>query len=197
MLEEMGLPPWLVAFILDRVSMLLFLVVVLLAFPLIDRWARRIARARLGNTRHGRDYEYTISTLLRYTKYFIVSLIILSIFGLSGVVSTALASVGFTALALGLAAQTVASNMIAGLFLLLDNQISVGDRVKIGDVEGSIQDIRLRTTQILLDNGTLAIVPNKKLVDDIVLNRSAQKAKAAPPAAPPLEDKQALVKATK
>lgn len=156
----------------DRLPWLVLLILVWLAFPWLDRLARRFIQTRLLRLTQRRDLEAVTSSFLRYTRLFIVALLILQIFGLSGVVSTALASVGFVGLVLGLAAQTVASNMVAGIFLLLDNEINVGDRVEVGAIHGVIQDIRLRSTLITLDDGTLALVPNKKLVDEVVLNRS-------------------------
>jgi small-conductance mechanosensitive channel len=161
-----------VGFMLERAAEIVLLLIVWFGFPLLERAARRFARRHLPALTDGRDYEYLVTIVLRYAKYFVVVLILLTIFGLNQVVSTALASVGLTALILGLAAQTVASNMVAGFFVLLDNNVRIGDRIKIGEVEGSIQEIQLRTTQVLMDSGTLAIIPNKKMADEIVLNRT-------------------------
>ena len=167
--------------VVGRLPWLVLLVLVWISFPWLDRLARQFIQTRLLRLTQRRDLEAVASGFLRYTRLFIVALLILQIFGLSGVVSTALASVGFVGLVLGLAAQTVASNMVAGIFLLLDNEINVGDRVEMGTVQGVIQDIRLRSTLITLDDGTLALVPNKKLVDEVVLNRSRAQAKPLPP----------------
>ena len=166
----------------DRLPWLVLLVLVWVSFPWLDRLARRFIQTRLLRLSQRRDLEAVTAGVLRYTRLFIVALLILQIFGLSGVVSTALASVGFVGLVLGLAAQTVASNMVAGIFLLLDNEVNVGDRIEMGAVQGVIQDIRLRSTLITLDDGTLALVPNKKLVDEVVLNRSRATAPPTPPA---------------
>lgn len=166
----------------DRLPWLVLLVLVWVSFPWLDRLARRFIQTRLLRLSQRRDLEAVTAGVLRYTRLFIVALLILQIFGLSGVVSTALASVGFVGLVLGLAAQTVASNMVAGIFLLLDNEVNVGDRIEMGTVQGVIQDIRLRSTLITLDDGTLALVPNKKLVDEVVLNRSRVTAPPTPPA---------------
>ncbi len=163
----------------DRLPWLVLLVIVWTIFPWLDRAARRFIQSRLLRLTQRRDLEAVTAGFLRYARLFVVALLILQIFGLSGVVSTALASVGFVGLVLGLAAQTVASNMVAGIFLLLDNEINVGDRIEMGAVQGVIQDIRLRSTLITLDDGTLALVPNKKLVDEVVLNRT----RAQPPSA--------------
>ena len=168
--------------VVDRLPWLVLLVLVWVLFPWLERLARRFVQTRLLRLSTRRDLEVVTTNVLRYTRLFIVALLLLQFFGLSGVVSTALASVGFVGLVLGLAAQTVASNMVAGIFLLLDDQVNVGDRIEMGAVQGVIQDIRLRSTLITLDDGTLALVPNKKLVDEVVLNRSrAQPAPAEPP----------------
>lgn len=161
--------------LLGRVPTLIFLILVWFAFPFLDRMALRFIRSRLLKLTERRDVEVVAGTMLRYAKYFVIALLVLQLFGLSGVVSTALASVGFVGLALGLAAQTVASNMVAGIFLILADEINVGDRVEVGTVHGVIRDIKLRSTLIDLEDGTLAVVPNKKMVDEVVLNRSRAK----------------------
>lgn len=187
-LDSATLSERLLAFALEKGVQVLFLIVIWAVFPLLIHAAQRVIRTRLGRVQAPRDLEYAVVTFLTYTKYFIATLIVLSIFGLSGVVGTALASVGFVGLALGLAAQTVASNMVSGVFLLLDDDISIGDRIKLGEVEGVIEHIRLRTTRVALDNGTVAIVPNKKMVDEVVYNRSLLQPNPPPtPVATPSE----------
>jgi small conductance mechanosensitive channel len=160
------------ATLLSRLPWLVFLVVVWMAFPILERLVIAFIRTRLAKLTARRDVEAIAGTVLRYGKYFVITLLVLQVVGLSGVVSTALASVGFVGLALGLAAQTVASNMVAGIFLILADEVNVGDRIEVGTVKGVIRDIKLRSTLVELDDGTLAVVPNKKMVDEVVLNRS-------------------------
>ena len=71
-----------------------------------------------------------------------------------------LASVGVAGLALGLGAQALVKDFIGGAFILIENQFTVGDVVKLGDISGSVEKITLRTTHVRAINGSLNIVPN-------------------------------------
>jgi small conductance mechanosensitive channel len=78
-------------------------------------------------------------------------------------VAPLLASVGVVGLALGLGAQALVKDFIGGAFVLIENQYSVGDVVKLGDISGSVEKITLRTTHVRSINGSLNIVPNGEI----------------------------------
>ena len=165
----------LVAFVLEKSALLALMAAIWFLFPILEIGVRRFIRSHLTRLKEQANLEYLVATTLRYIKYFLIILVVLEIIGLGGVATAALTSVGFVGLVLGLAAQTVAANMVAGVFVLLDAEIAINDRVKVGDVEGVIRKIKLRSTLVELDDGTLAVVPNKKLIDEVVLNRRGHK----------------------
>ncbi len=71
-----------------------------------------------------------------------------------------LAGAGVAGIALSLGAQNFIKDIIGGVFLLLDNQIRVGDAVIINDTSGLVEEINLRTTLIRGENGALHIFSN-------------------------------------
>ncbi|HAC62803.1 MAG TPA: hypothetical protein DCF68_04530 [Cyanothece sp. UBA12306] len=83
-----------------------------------------------------------------------------------------LAGLGFGGLALALAARPTLENIIAGLILLIDRPISVGEYCCFGDKEGTIQQIGLRSTRILALNGDLISIPNSQFSELELTNRS-------------------------
>lgn len=85
-------------------------------------------------------------------------------------VTPVLASVGFVGLALGLGAQTLVGDIISGLFILIENQYTVGDAIEINGVSGSVEEMNLRATMVRDLYGTLHIVPNGEI--RIVSNKS-------------------------
>ncbi len=85
-------------------------------------------------------------------------------------VTPVLASVGFVGLALGLGAQTLVGDIISGLFILIENQYTVGDAIEINGVAGSVEEMNLRATMIRDLYGTLHIVPNGEI--RVVSNKS-------------------------
>jgi small conductance mechanosensitive channel len=101
----------------------------------------------------------------------IISMTIMMILTELGVAITpVLASVGFVGLALGLGAQTLVKDMIAGLFILIENQYTVGDVAEIGGITGTVEHMTLRATELRDLYGTVHIIPNGEI--RIVANKS-------------------------
>lgn len=84
--------------------------------------------------------------------------------------ATVVAGAGVTGLAVALAAQSTLRNIFGSLMLLLDKPFRVGDRVKIGSVDGSVEEIGLRSTKIRLQTGHVTSIPNDKLADTEIEN---------------------------
>lgn len=87
-----------------------------------------------------------------------------------------LASVGVAGLALGLGAQTLVKDAIAGLFILMEDQYHVGDVVRVGGVSGTVEALSMRTTRVRDVDGVLHIVPNGEI--RVVSNLTVQWSRA-------------------
>ncbi len=87
-------------------------------------------------------------------------------------VSALIASSGLGGLAFALAAKDTAANLFGGLTVLADKSMKVGDWIKIGDVEGIVEDIGLRTTKIRSFEKSLIVVPNQFLANQSLENFS-------------------------
>ena len=85
-------------------------------------------------------------------------------------ITPVLASVGFVGLAFGLGAQTLVKDMIAGLFILIEDQYTVGDVAEIGGITGTVEHMTLRATELRDVYGTVHIIPNGEI--RIVANKS-------------------------
>lgn len=88
-------------------------------------------------------------------------------------ISSVIAALGVTSLAISLASQQALSNIIASLVLALDHPFRVGDRVKLpsGD-SGEVLEIGMRATQFRVTDGSLLIVPNAELVSSRLVNQT-------------------------
>jgi len=96
-------------------------------------------------------------------------LMILNGLGIS--IAPILTALGVGGLAVALALQDTLSNLFAGLHLLVDRPIRVGDYVKIADtVEGHVVDVGWRSTRVRTLQNTVAVVPNKKVAESIITN---------------------------
>jgi small-conductance mechanosensitive channel len=73
---------------------------------------------------------------------------------------------------IGFGLQYIAADIASGFILLFERPIRIGDRVTIGEDEGDIQNINLRTTTVMTNNRIAIIVPNSKLVSQRVVNWS-------------------------
>jgi MscS family membrane protein len=87
-------------------------------------------------------------------------------------VSAFIASLGLGGLAFALAAKDTAANLFGGLTLLADKSLKMDDWIKVGNVEGVVEDIGLRTTKIRTFEKSLITVPNQILANKPVENFS-------------------------
>lgn len=93
-------------------------------------------------------------------------------------IGPAVAGLGVAGIAVGLGAQTLVKDWLAGIFIVLENQYSAGDRVRIAGVEGEVEDFSLRRTTLRDADGTVHSVPNGQIIVASNLSRGRGGAKA-------------------
>ena len=81
-----------------------------------------------------------------------------------------IAGLGIGGLAIALALQDTLANFFGSVFIFLDRPFSVGDLVKIDDVEGTVEEIGFRSTRIRTFPRTLVAMPNKNVANATVDN---------------------------
>src|SRR6185436_4222152 len=150
------------------VTGIVIFVVALLASRAISRLIeRRIAKRQYIDA----GIRYTVARLIHY--FILAAGVLMALKTGFGLDLTSIA-VLFTALSVGIGfgLQYIASDIASGFILLFERPIRVGDRVTIGDDEGDIHSINLRTTVVLTNDRIAVIVPNSNLVRDRVVNWS-------------------------
>ena len=96
----------------------------------------------------------------------IYSVILFMVLNLSGVdIGPILASAGIVGLAIGFGAQSLVKDFVAGLFILIENQYGVGDKVKIGSFEGNVVKITMRSTVLRDDKKNTYYISNGLIKD--------------------------------
>jgi len=88
-------------------------------------------------------------------------LMVLPEFGIN--IGPILASLGLAGFAIGMAAKDILSDFISGLFVLLEDQYHVGDRIRVGNLEGEVVEFNLRRTILKDDQGNLHLIPNSQI----------------------------------
>lgn len=152
-------------------SVIIGLIVVILTI-LIARWSSALIERRIAHRRHiDPGLRYTICRLVKY-----VIILIGSLLALKQAFAIDLTSIAviFTALSVGIGfgLQYIAADIASGFILLFERPIRIGDRITIGEDEGDVQSINLRTTVVTTNNRVAIIVPNSKLVSQNVVNWS-------------------------
>lgn len=146
--------------------------VVVLLTIFIARWSSVLIERRLANRRHiDPGLRYTIC---RLAKYIIITVGLLVALNQAFAIDLTSIAVVFTALSVGIGfgLQYIAADLASGFILLFERPIRIGDRVTIGEDEGDVQSINLRTTVVTTNDRIAIIVPNSKLVSQRVVNWS-------------------------
>jgi len=82
-----------------------------------------------------------------------------------------LAGVGIIGLAIGFGAQSLVKDFMSGLFILIEGQYNIGDRVKLGTFEGTVSKITIRSTILKDDDENVYYIPNGSIANVINLSQ--------------------------
>jgi len=86
-----------------------------------------------------------------------------------------LAGGALTGTAIGFASTQTVGNFLAGFYIMISRPFMVRDYVKIGDVEGEVKEITINYTKIYTPTYNITEIPNKKVLDSVILNYSGRK----------------------
>jgi small conductance mechanosensitive channel len=157
--------------LVDQVANLVAAVVFLVLTVLAARAVRKGVGKALRRTSTEAHVELLVAKLA-YAAVFIVGLVIaLSLGGVN--LGVLVGSLGLATVALGFALQDIVSNFAAGIVLLLEHPFTRGDYIATNGTEGTVEDIRVRATQLRSPDGQRVLVPNKQLFTNVLTNSSA------------------------
>jgi len=110
-----------------------------------------------------------ISTVVSIVIYLIAFLMILRYLNVE--ITPLVATLGLGGLAVGLALQNTLSNFFAGVHIISDRPINVGDYIEMdGNIAGYVEDIGWRSTRIKTLPNTIVVVPNSKIAESVIVN---------------------------
>jgi small conductance mechanosensitive channel len=119
------------------------------------------------------DRAKTVITLFDgLVKYGCAIAIIILVLKACGVDTNALiASVGVLTLIVGLGAQTLIADIIAGVFIIFENEFNTGETISIDGFRGKVTEIGIRTTKLLDAAGNIKIINHSNIVNVVNLSR--------------------------
>ncbi len=148
-----------------HVAMILLLALVAMSITgrLIGR-VRTILKARADTLEHAKRVD-TLGRVFRYVAAVAIGLIagmlILSELGIS--IAPILGAAGVVGLAVGFGAQSLVKDFFSGFFILLENQVRLGDVVQVGGKTGLVEEVTLRFVRLRDYDGNVHFVPNGEI----------------------------------
>lgn len=114
--------------------------------------------------------------ILRIIKIILILLVILFLFAQLGIdIKAIAASLGVGGIAIALASKDTLTNFFGSLSIMADNSFSQGDWIQTNNVEGTVVDIRMRTTRIRTFDNAMITVPNSELANANIKNYSKRR----------------------
>lgn len=155
---------------------LIVALIILAGTVFASRWAARVARRVLGRVRGFRQDPTVLSFAVQVVRVLVLIVGLIAVLQRLGVQTTSIIAVlGAASLAVGLALQGTLSNVAAGVMLLVLRPYRVGEVIDLNGVAGTVQRLDLFTTQLSNANNHKIVVPNSKVLSDVVINLTGQK----------------------
>ncbi|MBT8131775.1 MAG: mechanosensitive ion channel [Gammaproteobacteria bacterium] len=157
--------------LIEFIPSLIAAILVVVAAYILSRAARVVLRKAFQKA--GFD-EVVINLLVDNVAHYAIIIlgVIMALSQLGVNVAAALAGVGVVGIAIGFAAQDSVANIIAGILIFWDKPFVVGDWVETEGEYGKVTNITLRTTRIRTPQNTYIVVPNKRIIDEVLENFS-------------------------
>ncbi len=166
-----------VATLIEKSLSILFLIFLFFIIQRIGKYLIDRAYANYSKKQHFSESRLkTLHTLIinafQYTLFFFFIYSLLTIVGVP--VGSLLAGAGIAGVAIGLGAQGFMNDLITGFFIILEQQMDVGDYIRLLalNIEGTVTSVGLRTTQIKAVDGTVHFIPNRNITTISNLSRA-------------------------
>jgi len=157
-----------------RIATIVLIVVLALVFwevvsALIERFLRQRSTADGASSARLLTLLPLIRNVVRVALAVLVTLIILS--ELSIDIGPLLAGAGVVGLAIGFGAQALVKDVITGVFILLEDAMSVGDWVEVGGISGGVESMSIRSVRLRDLNGIVHVIPFGEIAKVTNMNR--------------------------
>ncbi len=170
----LGLPPGMLEILMVVSEFIATVSVVWIGYNFID--VLSIIAEKLAAKTASKSDDTLIPLVRAALKVVVVALGLLFILENAGVNVTALvAGIGLGGIAVALAAKDTVENLFGSITVLMERPFEMGDAVKIGSVEGTVEQVGVRSTRIRTYHNSLITLPNANLISNAVENLGARR----------------------
>lgn len=150
---------------------LLFLILQRIGRTIIHRGYKTYGKRNFVNENRAETLQRLIDNVFRYTMFFIYVYTILWIIGVP--IGSLITGAGIAGIAIGLGAQGFMNDLITGLFIIIEQQLDVGDHIRLLNlnIDGIVVEVGIRSTRIKAFDGAIHYVPNRNITTITNLSR--------------------------
>lgn len=158
---------WVSVFLANSIKIVILIILFLILLPIGKKILSKVITKTGSSKKIKPGRIKTLEKLLRNVYFYILFFVlVIMIFGVLKIpIAPLLAGAGVVGLAIGFGAQGIVSDVVTGFFILLEWQLEIDDYVTIGQVDGIVEEVGLRTTKIRSFDGTLNYIPNRNITN--------------------------------
>lgn len=135
----------------------------------LSKILRMIFKVQINKSDRAKTVVTLFDGLVKYGSAIAIIILILKACGVD--TAALIASVGVLTLIVGLGAQTLISDIIAGVFIIFENEFNTGETISIDGFRGKVIEIGIRTTKLLDAAGNIKIINHSNIVNVVNLSR--------------------------
>lgn len=155
---------------ISLISIFMGIIVFALCLWVIKALRHRIEFKLLEKTSIDSGTKHSLASGFAYIGYVLAALLAIAIMG--GNLTNIALIAGALSVGIGLGLQDVVNNFVSGIIMLIERPIKVGDWIVIGNEEGEVKQINIRSTEVQTFDRASVIIPNSHMLSNSVTNRT-------------------------
>ena len=152
-----------------HVPTLIHCLIYIVVIVAVCRLIRLVFRKQMKKNNRTKTVITLFDGIVKYTCAIVLIFLILQACGVN--TAALFASVGILTLVIGLGCQSLIADVVAGMFIIFENEYNVGEIVSIGDFRGTVIEIGIRATKLLDMAGNIKIINNSDISNVINMSR--------------------------
>jgi len=152
---------------------LLTALIIILLTRFAAQFAQRITQTIAHKTVSSKSLQFLMAKTASTTTW-ICGILLACVIAFPGLsLGDIIATLGLSSVAIGFAFQDIFKNFLAGILILLQQPFRIGDQIIVNDYEGTVDQIDIRTTEIITYGGERVVIPNSTVFTSVVQVRTA------------------------